>query len=197
MPAAPAQWSERGNQMTTATQTATSTWTIDPTHSIAEFAVKHLVITTVKGRFRDLEGTLQIDEERPENSSVEATIDVASIDTNVPDRDAHLRSDDFFNAEKFPKIIFRSTWIERVDDTNYKVHGDLTIRDVTKEVVLDTEFEGQIDDPQGNRRAGFTAVTQISRKEFGVKWNQLIEAGGAMLGDNVKITLHIEAVRQG
>src|SRR5713101_6970696 len=197
MPAAPAQWSERGNQMTTATQTATSTWTIDPTHSIAEFAVKHLVITTVKGRFRDLEGTLHIDEVQPENSSVEATIDVASIDTNVPDRDAHLRSDDFFNAEKFPKIIFRSTRIERVNDANYKVHGDLTIRDVTREVVLDTEFEGQIDDPRANRRAGLTAATQISRKEFGVKWNQLIEAGGAMVGDNVKITLHIEAVRQG
>src|SRR3989442_5745821 len=152
MPEAPAPWSERGNQMTTATQTATSTWTIDPTHSIAEFAVKHLVITTVKGRFRDLEGTLQIDEERPENSSVSASIDVASIDTNVADRDAHLRSDDFFNAEQYPKITFRSTRVERVDDANYKVHGDLTIRDVTKEVVLDTEFEGQIDDPRANRR---------------------------------------------
>ena len=183
--------------MTTTTQTATSTWTVDPTHSIAEFAVKHLVITTVKGRFRDLEGTLQIDEERPENSSVEATIDVASIDTNVADRDAHLRSDDFFNAEKFPKITFRSTGVERVDDANYKVHGDLTIRDVTRPVVLDTEFEGEINDPWGNRRAGLTATTQISRKEFGVKWNQLIEAGGAAVGDNVKITLHIEAVRQG
>src|SRR5207245_10000421 len=121
MPEAPAQWSERGNQMTTATQTATSTWTIDPTHSIAEFAVKHLVITTVKGRFRDLEGTLHIDEERPENSSVEATIDVASIDTNVPDRDAHLRSDDFFNAAQYPKLNFRSTRAERLDDTNSQV----------------------------------------------------------------------------
>ena len=183
--------------MTTATETATSTWTIDPTHSIAEFAVKHLVITTVKGRFRDLEGTLQIDEERPENSSVSASIDVASIDTNVPDRDVHLRSDDFFNAEQYPKINFRSTRVEPVDDTNYKVHGDLTIRDVTRPVVLGTEFEGDVVDPRGDRRAAFTATTQISRKEFGVKWNQLIETGGAMVGDNIKITLHIEAVRQG
>jgi polyisoprenoid-binding protein YceI len=182
--------------MTTATQTSIGTWTVDPTHSIVEFAVKHLVITTVKGRFRDLEATLRIDESHPENSSVSASIDVASIDTNTPDRDAHLRSDDFFNAEKYPKITFRSTSVERVDDTHYKVHGDLTIRDVTRQVVLDTEFEGEIQDPWGGRRAAFTATTQISRREFNVKWNELIETGGAVVGDNVKITLNIEAVHQ-
>jgi polyisoprenoid-binding protein YceI len=182
--------------MTTETRAATSTWTIDPAHSIAEFAVKHLVITTVKGHFRDFEATLRIDESHPENSSVSASIDVASIDTDTPDRDAHLRSDDFFNAERYPKITFQSTRVERLDDTDYKVHGDLTIRDVTKPVVLDTEFEGQVDDPWGGRRAAFTATTQISRHEFGVKWNELIETGGAVVGDKVKITLHIEAVRQ-
>jgi polyisoprenoid-binding protein YceI len=182
--------------MTTATQTSISTWTVDPTHSIVEFAVKHLVITTVKGRFRDFEATLRIDESHPENSSVSASVDVASVDTDTPDRDAHLRSDDFFNAERYPKITFQSTNVERVDDTHYKVHGDLTIRDVTKQVVLDAEFEGEVDDPWGHRRAGFTATTQISRNEFGVKWNQLIEAGGAVVSDNVKITLHVEAVRQ-
>src|SRR5437867_12118599 len=128
--------------MTAATQTATSTWTIDPTHSIAEFAVKHLVVTTVKGRFRDVEGTIRIDEQEPENSSVEAAINVASIDTNVPDRDAHLRSDDFFNAEKYPRITFVSTSVQRLDDANYKLHGVLTIRYVPKPVVLDTDFEG-------------------------------------------------------
>jgi polyisoprenoid-binding protein YceI len=180
----------------TATQARTTTWTIDPRHSIVEFAVKHLVVTTVKGRFRELEGTLQIDEARPENSSVSASIDVASIDTNVADRDAHLRSDDFFNAERYPRITFRSTGVERLDGANYRVRGDLTIRDVTKEVVLDGEYEGQVDDPWGNRRAAFTATTQISRKEFNVRWNQLIESGGAVVGDTVKITLHIEAVRQ-
>ncbi|MDP3769306.1 MAG: YceI family protein [Dehalococcoidia bacterium] len=174
----------------------TRTWTIDPAHSIAEFAVKHLVVTTVKGRFRDLDGTIRIDEARPENSRVSATIAVASIDTNAPDRDAHLRSDDFFNAERYPKMTFHSTRVERINDTNFKVYGDLTIRDVTKEVVLDTEYQGQVDDPWGGRRAGFTATAQISRNEFNVKWNQLIETGGVAVGDDVKITLHIEAVRQ-
>lgn len=183
--------------MTTQTQTTTSTWTIDKAHSTVEFAVKHLVITTVKGYFRDFEGTIYLDEARPENSSVTAAIDVASIDTNVADRDAHLRSDDFFNAEKYPRITFRSTRVEMVDEAHAKVYGQLTIRDVTKEVALDTEYEGQIDDPWGNRRAAFSATTEISRKEFNVRWNQMIETGGAVVGDTVKISIHVEAVRQG
>ena len=182
--------------MTTTAPTKTSTWTLDPMHSIAEFSVKHLVVATVKGRFRDLEATLQIDEANPENSLVEAKIAVASIDTNVEARDADLRSDNFFSADKFPYITFKSTRIERIDDERFKLTGDLTIRDVTKEVVLDGEYEGQIDDPYGNKRAGFTATTQISRNEFGVKWNQALEAGGVAVGDNVKITLHLEAIRQ-
>src|SRR3989304_1047690 len=119
--------------MTTQAQTTTSTWSIDKTHSIVEFAVKHLVVTTVKGQFRDFEGALRVDEADPENSAVAASIDVASIDTNVADRDAHLRSDDFFNAEQFPKITFRRTGVARLDGANYRVRGDLTIRDVTKE----------------------------------------------------------------
>lgn len=182
--------------MTTQAETRTSTWTIDKTHSIVEFAVKHLVITTVKGQFRDFEGTIHVDEANPENSSVAASIDVASIDTNVADRDAHLRSDDFFNAEQFPKITFKSTRVERVSDERAKVHGELTIRDVTRPVVLDTDYDGQVDDPWGNRRAAFTATAQISRKDFNVRWNQVIETGGAVVGDNIKITLHLEAVRQ-
>src|SRR6266581_3223678 len=182
--------------MTTATKTASSTWAIDPAHSIAEFSVKHLVVTTVKGRFRDLEGTIYVNETQPEASSVTTSIDVASVDTNVADRDAHLRSDDFFNAEKYPKITFRSTKVERAGETEYKVTGDLTIRDVTMPVVLDVEFEGDITDPWGKRRAAFTATTQISRYEFGVRWNQMIETGGAVVSDRVKITLHIEAILQ-
>lgn len=182
--------------MTAATQTTTSTWTIDPTHSIAEFAVKHFVITTVKGRFRDLDGKLEIDEANPENSSVVANIQVASVDTNVADRDAHLRSDDFFNAEQYPLITFQSTRVERISDERYKIQGDLTVRDSTRPVELELEFEGEVDDPWGNHRAAFTATTQISRKEFGVKWNQALETGGAVVSDNVKITLHIEAIRQ-
>jgi len=182
--------------MTTQAQTTTSTWSIDKTHSIVEFAVKHLVVTTVKGQFRDFEGAIRVDEADPENSAVAASIDVASIDTNVADRDAHLRSDDFFNAEQFPKITFKSTRVELVSGERAKLHGELTVRDVTRPVVLDTDYDGQVDDPWGGRRAAFTATTQISRKDFNVRWNQVIETGGAVVGDNIKITLHVEAVRQ-
>ena len=182
--------------MTTAAPTRTSTWTIDPMHSIAEFAIKHLVVTTVKGRFRDLEATLHIDEANPENSWVDAKIPVASIDTGVQFRDDDLRSDNFFDAAKFPYITFRSTRVERLDEEHFRLTGDLTIRDVTKEVVLDGEYDGQIDDHVGGRRAGFTATTQISRSEFDIKRNQLLEGGGAVVSDNVKITLHLKAVRQ-
>ena len=181
--------------MTTAA-TAVSTWVIDPSHSIAEFAVKHMMVSTVKGRFRSLEGVLTIDEADPTNSSVTAAIDVASIDTGEPQRDAHLRSDDFFGAEQFPQLTFRSTRVERVSDEEWKVTGDLTIRDITRPVTLDTEFEGDVIDAYGKRRAAFTATTAISRKEFGLKWNALLETGGAVVGDRVKITLHIAAVRQ-
>src|ERR1700674_1534372 len=145
------------------TQTAVSTWNIDASHSIAEFAVKHMMVSTVKGRFGTLEGAIEGDETDPLSASVRASIDGASITTNEPQRDAHLRSDDFFNAEKFPTINFASKRVERVDAENYRVVGDLTIRDVTKEVVLDTEFEGQVRDPYGNQRSGFTATTQINR----------------------------------
>ncbi len=182
--------------MAVETQARTSTWTIDPTHSTVEFAVKHLVVTTVKGRFRTFEGAAHIDEEHPADSHVEVKIDVASVDTNVEARDADLRSDNFFSAEQFPWMTFRSTSLDRLDEQRFRLAGDLTIRDVTMEVVLDGEYEGQVDDPWGNRRAGFTATTQISRGDFGIRWNQALETGGVVVGDNVKITLHIEAIRQ-
>lgn len=184
-------------EMTTRTRTATRTWTVDPAHSLVEFAVKHLVVTTVKGRFREFEGTLQIDEAHPENSSVTASVNVASVDTNVADRDADLRSDNFFNAERYPRITFRSTRVELVDDTHFRLVGDLTIRDVTREVVLEGEYEGQVDDPWGGHRAAFRATTEISRKDFNVRYNQLLETGGAVVGDSVKITLEVEAIRRG
>jgi len=173
-----------------------STWTLDRAHSSVEFAVRHMVVSTVKGHFRDFEGTINIDEENPANSSVAVSIDVASVDTHEPDRDAHLRSDDFFNAEKFPKITFHSTRVELTGEERAKVIGDLTIRDITREVELDTEFEGRVKDPWGNERIGLTATTTISRKDFNVRWNQVIETGGVVVGDTVKITLEIEAVRQ-
>ncbi len=178
------------------TQTASSTWNIDAGHSIADFSVKHMMVSTLKGRFATLEALSRGDVSDPLTASVTATLDVASITTNDETRDAHLRSDDFFNAEKFPAITFTSKRVERVDAENYRLVGDLTIRDVTREVVLDTEFEGQVADPWGNQRAGFTATTQISRGEFGVNFNGLLETGGVIVSDKVKITLHIELVRK-
>ncbi len=179
----------------TATPTTVSTWTIDPVHSGAEFAVKHMMVATVKGRFRSFQGTVQLNEQKPEESRVDATIDVASIDTAESQRDDHLRSPDFFDVARFPTMTFRSKRVELVDDTHAKVIGDLTIRDVTKEVVLDTEYEGQIKDAYGKQRAAFSAETVLNRKDFGLNWNMLIEAGGVAVGDKVRVTLNIAAVR--
>jgi polyisoprenoid-binding protein YceI len=178
------------------TQTEVRTWSIDGAHSIAEFAVKHMMVSTVKGRFRTLRGAVHIEEDRPEHSSVEAEIETASIDTGVEQRDDHLRSDDFFSAGRFPSITFRSTRVERAGDDTWKVTGDLTIRDVTKPVTLDTEFEGETIDAFGKRRAAFTATTTINRRDFGLNWNGVIEAGGVVVQDKVKITLHIAAVQE-
>lgn len=181
--------------MTTAPATGTAIWTIDPAHSLVEFAVKHMMVSTVKGRFNTFEGTLHVDEENPAASRVEASIDVASIDTGEPQREAHLKSDDFFSAERFPKMTFRSKRVEKVDAEQWRVVGDLTIRDHTQEVVLDTRFEGQIKDAFGKQRAAFSAETALSRKEFGLNWNGLIETGGVIVGDKVRVTLNIAAVR--
>ncbi len=179
----------------TTVQTGISTWAIDPVHSVVEFAVKHMMVATAKGVFHDFSGTLAIDEAHPERSSVSAAINVASIDTGNEQRDGHLRSDDFFNAERFPTATFTSTRVER-DGDEYRITGDLTIRDVTRPVTLRTEFDGQVIDAYGKQRAAFTAQTSISRKEFGLKWDMPIETGGVVVGDRVKLTLHIAAVRQ-
>lgn len=182
--------------MTTAQETSISTWTIDPVHSNVDFAVKHLMISTVRGQFRQFEATLYIDEANPENSRVEGSVDIASIDTGEPDRDAHLRSDDFFNAERFPKMSFRSKRLQMKGADEFKLTGDLTIRDVTREIELEGEFEGRVKDPWGNERIGLSAEGSISREEFGVHWNQALETGGWVVGDKVKISLHVAAVRQ-
>jgi polyisoprenoid-binding protein YceI len=180
-----------------AAQTATgvSTWTVDPAHSGVEFAVKHMMISSVKGRFRSFGGAIRLDEEHPENSSVTATIDTASVDTGVDQRDEHLRSADFFEVERFPEITFRSTVVEHIEGDRWRITGDLTIRDITREVVLDTEYEGQIKDAYGKQRAAFSADTELNRKDFGLNWNGLIEAGGVVVGDKVRVTLNIAAVR--
>ena len=180
---------------TTPTQAGFSTWAVDATHSSVEFAVKHMMVSTVRGRFKSFSGEIQADETNPTASSISAAIDVASIDTGVEQRDDHLRSDDFFNAAQYPQITFRSTAIEQRGE-EWKLAGELTIRDVTRPVSLDVEFEGRGADPWGGERAGFTATTKINRKDFGVNWNGVIEAGGVVVSDQVKITLNIEAVKQ-
>ncbi len=180
----------------TQTLTKTSPWTIDPVHSVVGFAVKHMMVATVRGNFERFEGTLRIDEEHPENSTVEATVYTASVNTNQEQRDNHLRSADFFDAERYPTMTFRSTKVELLDETHARVTGDLTIRDVTRPVVFDVEYGGQIKDAYGKQRAAFDAETKISRKEFGLTYNPLLESGGAVVGDEVRITLNIAAVRQ-
>lgn len=178
------------------TQTKTSTWVIDPVHSAGEFAVKHLMVATVRGNFRITEGQIVINEGNHTASSVNATIDATSLHTREEKRDAHLRSGDFFNAEQYPTITFESTRVQKVSDTNWKVVGNLTILGVTKEATLDVEEGGEIKDPYGKQRRGFTAETTIDRREWGLTYNAALETGGVMVSDKVKITLDIAAVRQ-
>ena len=182
---------------TTPTQApAITTWTIDPAHSHVEFAVKHLMISTVKGRFGIVRGTVRTDEVDPAKGSVDVEIDADSIDTREAQRDAHLKSADFFDVEKFPKLTFKSTRVSDVKGDNFKLHGDLTIHGVTRPVTLDVTAEGRGKDPWGGERAGFTARTQIKRSDYGLTWNQALETGGLLVGDEIKINLEVELVKQ-
>jgi len=179
-----------------ATQTKTSTWVIDSAHSAGDFAIKHMMISTVRGHFKITEGQIVINDENHTASSVSATIDPKSLNTREEKRDAHLQSGDFFEADKYPTITFQSTRVQKVNDTNWKVFGDLTLHGVTKEVEMDVEEGGEIKDPYGKQRRGFTAETTINRSDWGVTYNAVLEAGGVMVSDKVKITLDISAVRQ-
>jgi polyisoprenoid-binding protein YceI len=181
---------------TQARPVAVSTWQIDPKHSTAEFAVRHMMITTVKGHISGLEGTINLDERDPTSSTVDASLDAATIDTREPQRDAHLRSADFFDVAQFPRIAFRSTRVEPAGD-GYRITGDLTMHGVTREVVLDATLVGRQRDPWGSERAGITAAAQIDRRDFGLTWNQALEAGAVLVGNDVRITIDVEAVRQG
>jgi polyisoprenoid-binding protein YceI len=173
-----------------------STWNIDPTHSHAEFKVRHLMISNVKGSFPKVAGALALDEADPAKSSVEATIEVASIETRDAQRDGHLKSADFFDVEKFPTMTFKSTKVTVEGAGAGMVEGELTIRDVTKTVVFDVEGPTPATkDPWGNLRVGVEATTKISRKEFGLTWSAPLEAGGVMIGDEVTITLEVEFVK--
>ena len=173
-----------------------STWNIDPTHSHAEFKVRHLMIANVKGSFPKLAGVLTYDETDPAKSSVEATIDVSSVETRDAQRDAHLKSADFFDVEKFPTMTFKSTRVAVTSAGAGTVEGELTIRDVTKPVVFGVEGPtAATKDPWGNLRIGVEAKLKISRKEFGLAWSAPLEAGGVMIGDEVTITLEVEFVK--
>jgi polyisoprenoid-binding protein YceI len=177
---------------------ATSTWQIDPNHSAAQFAVRHLAISTVRGAFTKVSGTIQLDDKDITKSSVEVTIDAASVDTRVPDRDKDLRSDHFFEVEKYPTLMFKSTKVEQVQAGKLKVTGDLTIHGVTKPVVLEVEGPtSPVKDPWGNQRAAVNATTKINRQDFGVKWNAKMDNGGWVVGDDVDITIDLEMVHKG
>jgi polyisoprenoid-binding protein YceI len=184
--------------MTTAATpvTGVTTWAIDPAHSNVEFAVKHLMIATVKGVFTDAKGTIRYNETNPPASQVEIEIGTASVNTRAEQRDAHLRSPDFFDVEHHPKMTFKSTRIEGDINGEFKLIGDLTIKDNTREVALDAEFQGRTRDPWGGERMGFEAKGKINRKEFGLHWNQALDAGGWVLGDDIKMTIEVELVRQ-
>jgi polyisoprenoid-binding protein YceI len=173
-----------------------TTWQIDGAHTSVEFAVKHLMIATVRGRFGKVAGTVATDGKTPGRSTVAVSIDVASIDTRESQRDAHLRSADFFDAEKYPTIEFVGKRTVGDLDGTFRLIGDLTIRGTTREVELEVTSEGRVTDPWGNKRAGFSARTTIHRKEFGLTWNQILEAGGVAVGDEVKVSLDLELVLQ-
>ncbi|MBI4336552.1 MAG: YceI family protein [Chloroflexi bacterium] len=184
--------------MTTQTTqpTTKARWVVDPVHSAIEFAAKHMMVATVRGRFPNFEVALDLDEARPENSRVEARIQAASIETKEAKRDAHLRSADFLEAEKHPVLTFKSRRIEPKGKGRYAVVGDLTIRGVTREVALDATYTDVVKDPWGGYRAGVTAETAINRKDFGLTWNLALEAGGLLVGDTVKISIELELVKQ-
>ena len=173
-----------------------TTWAIDNSHTLVEFSVRHLMISTVKGRFGEVSGKVTADDADPSKAQIEATINVASIDTREAQRDAHLRSADFFDAENFPTLTFRSTRIEKASGDDLKVTGDLTIRGITREVVLDVTSEGRVKDPWGGERAGYSAKTKIKRSDFGLTWNMALETGGVVVGDEIKIALEVELVKQ-
>jgi polyisoprenoid-binding protein YceI len=174
---------------------ALTTWAIDPSHSHVEFAIRHLMIATVKGRFGIVQGTVHSDDADPAKGRAEIEIDVDSIDTREAQRDAHLKSADFFDAAKYPKIVFKSTRISDVHGDRFTLIGDLTMHGVTREVALDVTSEGRNRDPWGGERAGFTASTKIKRSDFGLTWNQALETGGVLVGDDVKVSLEIELVK--
>ncbi len=171
-------------------------WSIDPTHSEIIFKAKHLVISSVSGRFNEFDGGAETEGDDFENAHAEFSAKINSISTGNPDRDNHLKSDDFFNAEKYPEIKFKSTSIKKISDEQYEMKGDLTIRDVTKPIALEVLYGGIVDDPYGNTKAGFEISGKVNRKEYGLKWNAVTEAGSVVVGDIIKIDLNVQVVKE-
>jgi len=171
-------------------------WQLDPSHSEIQFSAKHLMISTVRGRFHKFTATVDADEQNPTAAKVDVQIDASSIDTRDEKRDGHLSSPDFLDVAQFPYITFKSTRVEQVDGSHGKLVGDLTIRDVTKEVVLDFEYAGQAKTPWGTTSAGFSASTKINRKDWNLNWNVALETGGWLVGDQITISIELELVKQ-
>lgn len=173
-----------------------SSFDIDLTHSEIGFTVRHMMFAKVRGQFKSWSSSIGFDGQDPTKATIEVQVDTASIDTREDKRDGHLRSADFFDAEKFPKMTFKSKRIERAGDAEYKVVGDLTIRDVTREITLDVEQTGSGKDPWGNQRLGFSAKAAIQRSDWGLKWNQALEAGGVLVSEKVDIHVEVQLVEK-
>ncbi|MGW0366153.1 YceI family protein [Streptomyces sp. NPDC002990] len=180
----------------TSLATLTGTYALDPAHTQIGFVARHAMVTKVRGAFRTFEGTAYLDGEDPARSSVSVTIKAASIDTHHEQRDTHLRANDFLDAPAHPDITFVSTRVEQLESTRFRVTGDLTIKEVSKPVSIDFEFQGSVMDPFGNLRLGFEGSASISRKEYGITWNAVLESGGVMVGDKVVLEFEVSAIRQ-
>jgi polyisoprenoid-binding protein YceI len=181
--------------MTSPATTARTTWKLDPSHTTIEFSAKHMMITTVKGRFTEFEGTILADDQSFANSEVHATLKAASIDTRSDQRDTHLRSADFLDVENFPEVTFRSTRIDGAKE-EFKLTGDLTIRGVTRPITLDVTYEGAGKDPWGGQRVSFSANGKFDRRDYGLTWNVALETGGILVSTEIKIAIEAQAVLQ-
>lgn len=183
--------------MTTTTQkVGTTIWTLDPAHSSIDFSAKHMMFSTVRGRMGAVNGEIIADEQNPANSSIQVTVDIAGLTTGDEKRDAHLRSGDFFDAESQPEATFKSTKIEPLSETKFRVTGDLTIRGTTKSITLDVVRDGEGVTPWGTVAAAFSSAITLNRKDFGLNWNVALEAGGVLVSENIKLEITIEAIKQ-
>ncbi len=171
-------------------------WIIDPAHTRAEFTARHMMVANVRGQFTDITGTVDFNEEHPTQSTLDVKIGIASINTREEKRDAHLKSPDFFDADNYPYMTFKSKRVETTGEDTGRLIGDLTIRDVTKEVALDVEYNGQAKSPWGTTSAGFTAAAKVNRKDWGLNWNVALETGGWLVGDTIGINIEAEIVKQ-